>query len=61
MYVCEFRWVSMCLCIHIHKCWSLCSVCPLWQVSNHTTTLDDPALFGVLMPWTVNARPDKVS
>lgn len=31
------------------------------QVSNHCSTLDDPALFAIMMPWEVNLSPKKVS
>lgn len=30
------------------------------QVSNHVSTLDDPALFAALVPWSINLRPHLV-
>ena len=29
-------------------------------VSNHTSTIDDPVLFGLLLPWDLKLRPTKI-
>jgi hypothetical protein len=33
---------------------------PLLTVGNHASTLDDPAIFASIMPWSVNLNPSKM-